>query len=78
MPRKKWVVESSIEAPGGHVCVDIFRRWDESWGFEEYRRDPEDPHGWRQIGYHDHRMFPDRAACLSAACESVSWLSEVI
>ena len=32
----------SINAPGDARCVDLFARPDGSFGFEEYRRDPED------------------------------------
>ncbi|MEM7742520.1 MAG: hypothetical protein AAF409_02315 [Pseudomonadota bacterium] len=71
----KHTVTDSVEAPGGQVCVDIFRRPDGTWGFEEYRRDPEDPHGWRQIGYHDHQVFADEAAARASAAASLGWFS---
>jgi hypothetical protein len=36
------VVVRSFNMDGGNCCVDIFRRPDGTYGFEEYRREPED------------------------------------
>ena len=55
------MVARSIEAPGGARCVDVFRRRDGLWGFEEYRRDAEDGRGWFQIGGNDARAFGSEA-----------------
>ena len=68
------VVTRSIEAPGGLVCVDIFRRADGSFGFETYRRDPEDGHGWRQAAFHGEARFGDEAAALAAARAAEPWI----
>ena len=38
---KRRVVTKSISSDEGLRCVDIFRREDNSFGFEEYRKDPE-------------------------------------
>ena len=35
---------------GGHRRVDVFVRFHATHGFEENRRDPEDPSGWLAIG----------------------------
>ena len=67
----------SIEAPGGQLCVDIFRRTDGSFGFELYRRDPEEGHGWYPVGYFSDRVFASRAATEDAAYSAVPWLSVV-
>ena len=47
----------SINAEGAPLCVDVFRRPDGSFGFEEFRRDPEDGRGWYPVGHHGHRVF---------------------
>lgn len=70
-------VHRSIEAPGGMRCVDIFQRPDASWGFEEYRREAEDGHGWFPIGFHAERAFPSAAAAEAAARVAVPWLDAV-
>jgi hypothetical protein len=37
-----WLVLASWQSSDRFRCVDIFRRPDGSYGFEEFRRDPED------------------------------------
>ncbi|MEM9062670.1 MAG: hypothetical protein AAGD13_19590 [Pseudomonadota bacterium] len=71
-------VDRSIEAPGGGACVDIFQRPDGSWGFEEYRRDPEDGRGWYRIGHFGDARFESGEAALDAAQGVVGWLPEVL
>jgi hypothetical protein len=70
-------VMRSIEAPGGAICVDLFRRADGSWGFEEYRRDAEDGHGWFVVGYFGERRFANCDEALLAARAAVQWLVDV-
>ncbi|MEO0764321.1 MAG: hypothetical protein AAFZ09_21380, partial [Pseudomonadota bacterium] len=53
----KPTVLRSADLDGGGRCVDLFRRPDGTHGFEEYRRDPEDPRGWYAIGHHGARVF---------------------
>ena len=77
MGRDKTVMRS-FEAPGGQVCVDLFCRADGSWGFEEYRRDPEDGSGWHPAGVFSERRFVDQNAALNAARISVGWLDGVL
>ena len=67
-------VVRSIEAPGGDRCVDIFRRPDGSWGFEEYRRDAEDGRGWFVTGHFGGRRLADRPGAERAALSAVPWL----
>ena len=39
---KSWTVLASHQTPEADRCVDIFSRPDGTFGFEEFRRDPED------------------------------------
>ena len=64
----------SVEAPGGQVCVDLFWRGDGTYGFEEYRRDPEDGRGWYPVGGHADDIYPDRTSAERAALRAVDWL----
>ncbi len=69
-------VHRSIEAPGGHLCIDIFQRPDGSWGFAEYRRDPEDPRGWAPtFAFADSRHETSEQA-LAAVQRSVPWIGD--
>ncbi len=73
---EKPVVLRSIESVDGTRCVDLFRRADGSFGYEEYRRDPEDPGGWRPLGGHGDSAYADEPAALAAAKSAVGWLYE--
>ncbi len=68
----------SIETPDGFRCVDIFVRPDGTFGFEEFRQDPENSRGWFPIGYHSGRIFETEDAVLNEAMSKVPWLREVI
>lgn len=70
----KTVVVQSINSKDGHVCVDIFQTPDGGFGFEEYRRDVEDPRGWFPIGHHAARRYNSPDAALEAARSAVAWL----
>lgn len=73
----KPVVVSSINACGDARCVDIFRRTDGTFGFEEYRRDPEDARGWYAIGYFGAQSFVSFATALAAARSRIAWFADV-
>lgn len=47
---KKPLVITSRNSADGLLCVDVFQRQDGSFGFEEFRRDPEDASGWYAVG----------------------------
>ena len=64
----------SINQVGEGLCVDLFQRPDGSFGFEEYRRDPEDPRGWYPVGYHSAEQFSSADEALQAARLKVAWL----
>lgn len=69
-----WTVVASIENETGDRCVDIFRRPDGSWGFEEFRRDPEDAGAWTPVAHHAWASLPDEAAARAGAAATVAWL----
>jgi hypothetical protein len=71
-------VLQSINLTDTPVCVDIFRRPDGSFGYEEYRRDPEDRRGWFPTGFYSDKRFASQALALKAACGSVTWLAEAL
>jgi len=77
-PTPRPVVLNSYNAPDDTRCVDLFRRPDGSFGFEECRRDPEDGRGWARLNHFGHQRFDSAATALEAARASVPWLSAVL
>ena len=74
---KSWVVLDSIENGEHDRCVDIFRRPDGTFGFEEFRRDPEDMGAWTPVRYFSGAAFADRTGAEAAARSSVPWLDQL-
>lgn len=68
----------SINLEGEQICVDIFRRKDGTYGFDEFRRDPEDGRGWYSIGYFADQVFETESDARLAADKSVQWLKVAI
>lgn len=72
MPKSETVV-ASINNEDASRCVDIFRRADGTFGFEEYRRDPEEGR-WSHAGNFGGRVFVTRAEAEAAAVAAIMWL----
>ncbi len=66
-------VLNSINNADGSLCIDIFLRTDKSYGFEEYRRDPEDSRGWYPVGGFEDVVYPDQERAHAAAIQAVAW-----
>jgi len=73
-----WIVIDSIENTSHDRCVDIFRRPDSSFGFEEFRRDVEDAGAWTPVQYYSHAVYASKDAARDAAVRSVVWLRETL
>jgi hypothetical protein len=73
-----WLVFDSIENRQHDRCVDLFSRPDGSFGFEEFRRDPEDAGLWTPVQYHSALTFETRTAALAAARAAVPWMAEAL
>jgi hypothetical protein len=73
---KTWVVVDSIESFEADRCVDIFRRPDGTFGFEEFRRDVEDSGRWTPTAYYSKKAFPSEREARAAAGSAVRWLAE--
>ena len=59
-------------------CVDLLRRPDGSFGFEEFRRDVEDAGAWTPVAYHSGAAYSSMDDALSAAVKAVAWLGGVL
>lgn len=68
----------SINLDGETICVDIFLRPEGTYGFDEFRRDPEDSGGWYSIGHHGTASFETFDAALTAAKQKVTWLTSAL
>ena len=73
-----WKVLASPSTPAVDRCVDIFARPDSTFGFEEFRRDPEDMGAWTPVAYYSAREFATEAEALTAARATVPWLAGVL
>ncbi|UUX49576.1 hypothetical protein NUH88_19520 [Nisaea acidiphila] len=81
MPRgtgDKPLVFVSHETPDGRRCVDLLQHADGSFGFEEYRRDPDDSRGWYAVGGTGGISFTGREEMLDAAKRNIAWLDDVL
>ena len=67
-------VINSINNNEGNLCVDIFKRNNQTFGFEEYRRDPETNSGWYKIGFYSNKVFKNDTEALEYAKKQISWL----
>jgi hypothetical protein len=55
--------------------VDLFRRPDGTFGFEEFRRDTEDKGLWTPVQFYSGAVYATFDAALAAARNTVVWLS---
>lgn len=72
---RSWVVLASIETDQGDRCVDLFLRPDGTFGFEEFRRDPEDAGAWTPVAWFSSTVFATRAEAEAAARRAIPWFA---
>jgi hypothetical protein len=77
-PPERPVVLTSLESADGFRCVDILRRGDGTFGFKEFRRDPEDAGRWTLVADYSDRIYPTMDAAQSAAASTIAWLAEAV
>jgi hypothetical protein len=73
-----WRVLASPSTPSVDRCVDIFVRPDGSFGFEEFRRDPEDGGVWTPVASFCGQVFDSRSQAVAEASRLVPWLAAVL
>jgi len=71
------VVLTSLEDAEGFRCVDIFLRLDGTFGFKEFRRDPEDAGHWTLVSDFSRLVYLTKGDALKAATENVSWFAAI-
>jgi hypothetical protein len=70
-----WSVLASVEDSDGSRCVDFFSRPDGTFGFEEFRRDPEDCGQWTPLRYLSDGVYSSEAGARAAARQAASWFA---
>jgi hypothetical protein len=65
-------VVATVHDRDGCRAVKIIKQTDGSFGFEEYRRDPEDAGGWTFVAQNSRGPYRTQAEALAAA--EVAWL----
>lgn len=75
---RSWSILASHQTFEADRCVDIFSRPNGTFGFEEFRRDPEDMGAWTPIGYFSGHEYPTEADALGAAYRIVQWLGPLL
>ena len=75
---RSWLVLESYESAEADRCVDLFSRPDGTFGFEEFRRDPEDMGAWTPVSYYSSRTYETAETALDAARHSVVWLGPAL
>ena len=73
--KKKFVVRS-INNSDQSLCIDIFKRKDNTYGFEEYRRDKETYEGWYKVHSCGNNVYFSEQEALTSAYKNVNWLKE--
>ena len=68
-------VTSSYENDERNRCVDLVLRADGLHGFEEWRRESEDPGNWSLMCHDGGVSYTSASAALAAACGRVAWLA---
>jgi hypothetical protein len=71
---KSWVVLASFENDAHDRCVDLFRRPDGTFGFEEFRRDVEDRGDWTPVAFYSGLVYVTREEAEAAGIKAAPWL----
>ena len=77
MKLKEQVVIQSINNNESNLCIDFFTRNNGTFGYEEYRKDPENTSGWYKIGYFTYKIFSSKDEAYNDALKTISWLNKI-
>ena len=66
----------SVNNEEGNLCIDLFVRKNKTFGFEEYRKDPENIMGWYKIGNYSGKIFDTKEEAYKNACIKIKWLKK--
>jgi len=74
---KEQVVIQSINNDESNLCIDFFTRNNGTFGYEEYRKDPENASSWYKIGYFTYKIFSSKDEAYNDAVKTISWLNKI-
>jgi len=57
----------SINFDGEMMCVDVLQRPNGTFGFDEFRRDPEYPQGWFCLVHYGRQAYSIESAAIKPA-----------
>jgi len=66
----------SFEADQGSQCLDIFKREDGTFGFEQYRAESDGSSRWQSLGRYSLLSFASGEEALGVAKQRVPWLDQ--
>ena len=69
-------VLASFETVDGTQCVDVFKREDGTFGFEQYRSESDGTGGWQSLSKYSQLSFASGEEALHLAKQRVPWLSQ--
>ncbi len=73
MKIKDQVVINSINNDNNNLCIDFFIRKNKTFGYQEYRKDPENISGWYRIGNYDYKVFYNKDDAYHDAKKTIVW-----
>ena len=73
MKIKDQVVINSINNDNNNLCIDFFIRKNKTFGYQEYRKDPENISGWYRIGNYDYKVFSNKDDAYLDAKRTIVW-----
>ena len=72
-----FVVLNSIENLNGDRCLDVFELDNGTFGFEEFRKEPESKTGWVMVGCYSDGIYKTQSLAFLEAQKRVWWLNEL-
>jgi len=70
-------VITTLHNDDAHRCVKIIKRSDGTFGFQEFRRDPEDAGGWTLVSDNSQATHATEEQAAAAARAGVGWLRDM-
>ncbi len=73
MKIKDQIVINSINNDNNNLCIDFFIRNNKTFGYQEYRKDPENTSEWYRIGNYDYKVFSNKDEAYHDAKKTIVW-----